>query len=318
MFCVEKDLAMCGLACVLCSVTDCPGCKARGCAGASDCSVYRCATEKGLDGCYQCDDFPCGEKMLQGVRNRAFNRYTQQFGKAALLERLRINQENGIVYHRPDGLKGDYDAPETEEDMLRLIRFGHRDPYVKCPEFETAHFRLRQVREEDAEALLRAFYGDLSAWMFYGNEMCNSIFAGRYATLDEMKKCIRVWLAVYADRFFIRLTVLDKKSETPIGTIEIFDNIHSEDNWKQEEARHGLVLHMDLAEHCEKQAYIAELLDLADREINEIFGFDHILIRAAPEAGERIAALRDAGYVPFAWEPGREHYYVKRRYPQGD
>ncbi len=50
-----KDMALCGLACVLCSETDCPGCKARGCSQVSDCSVYQCSTGRGLDGCYQCD-----------------------------------------------------------------------------------------------------------------------------------------------------------------------------------------------------------------------------------------------------------------------
>lgn len=125
---MEKDLAICGLACVLCSEAQCPGCKRQGCAQGSDCSVYQCATAKGLDGCYQCDDFPCAQDMLQGTRNRAFGRYARTHGKQALLERLRINAENGIVYHRPGGLQGDYDLPATEEAVIRLIHFGTHNP----------------------------------------------------------------------------------------------------------------------------------------------------------------------------------------------
>jgi len=119
-FYVEKDLGVCGLACVLCGAEDCSGCKARACKSGCNCSVYKCATAKGLDGCYQCDEFPCGEDMHSKVRNRAFNIYAKKHGKAALLERLRINNEAGIAYHRPDG-KGDYDLLETEEEILLLI-----------------------------------------------------------------------------------------------------------------------------------------------------------------------------------------------------
>jgi len=186
------------------------------------------------------------------------------------------------------------------------------DPYAKCPEFDTEHFHLRQVREEDAEALLHAFYGDLSEWMFYGTDMSRSIFAGRYATLDEMRKCIRSWLEEYKNRYYIRFTVIDKETNKAVGTIEVFDNIHSEKKWKIEFVLHGFVLHIDLALPYETKEYIAELLDLANREFFRLFGFSYLLIRAVPEAKERIAALLADGYEPFEWERGREHYYAKK------
>ena len=44
--------------------------------------------------------------------------------KQALIDRLRINHNNGIVYHKPDKTPGDYDVFETEEEIYRLIRFG--------------------------------------------------------------------------------------------------------------------------------------------------------------------------------------------------
>ena len=125
-FYAQKDLAMCGLACVLCSNEDCPGCKARGCNEVSFCSVYKCVTEKALDGCYQCDEFPCEDKWLQHIRIRAFNRYAKEYGKEALLERLKVNFEKGVTYHRPNDLKGDYDLLDSEDEIIQLIHTGKR------------------------------------------------------------------------------------------------------------------------------------------------------------------------------------------------
>jgi RimJ/RimL family protein N-acetyltransferase len=306
----KRGIGYCGLACVLCSYEDCPGCVAK-ITGGGDCRAGKCVIEKGIDGCYACAEYPCEEKILQGKRNKAFNRYAREFGQQALIGRLRDNNDSGIIYHKPDKSPGDYDVLETEDEIYYLLRYGRNDPYAKCPEFETEHFRLRQVREEDAEELLSAFYGDLSGWMFYGNDMCKSIFAGRYATLEEMKKCIRSWLKEYANRYYIRLTVIDKKTEKAVGTIEVFDNIHNEKKWKLEAVKHGFVLHIDFAVLYETREYISEILNLADEEFFRLFGFRYLLIRAVPEAKERIAALSNAGYEPFEWERGREHYYMK-------
>jgi len=310
----ERGLGYCGLACVLCSAEDCPGCKAST-TGGGDCSCGKCVAEKSIDGCYACPDYDtCTESMPHGKRSNVFIRYAREFGRQALIGRLRVNFEKGIAYHAPAGFQGDYDKPETEEEIYRLLRYGRNDPYENCPEFETDHFRLRQVREEDAEELLASFYGNLSGWMFFGNDMCKSIFAGRYATLEEMKKCIRSWLSEYKNRYYIRFTVLDKKTSQAIGTIEVFDNIHREKNWKLDAVKHGFVLHMDLAVPYETRAYISELLRLADREFYCLFDFEYLLIRAVPAATERIAALTAAGYEPFDWERGREHYYMKRNH----
>jgi hypothetical protein len=119
----EKGIGYCGLACVLCSDTKCPGCVI-GIGGGGDCSTGKCAAAKGIDGCYACDEYPCGESMLQGNRNKAFNRYMKEFGKQALIDRLRANYDGGIVYHRPDKTPGDYDVLETEDEIYRLLRYG--------------------------------------------------------------------------------------------------------------------------------------------------------------------------------------------------
>ncbi len=289
-FIERRGIAYCGLACVLCGDKECPGCAAviaggDGCSG-EVCSVGKCAVGKGVAGCYACPDYStCAESMPHGKRNRAFNRYAREFGRDALIDRLRVNHKNGITYHKPDGLTGDYDAPETEAEIFQLLRYGRNDPYAKCPEFDTEHFHLRQVREEDAEDLL-CFYGDLSGWMFYGNDWSNGIFSSEHPTVEEMRNCIKSWLDVYKDKFYIRMSVIDKASGKPIGTVEIFDNL--------DRAKRGAALHIDLSGSHETRERIAELLTLADNEFFSLFGFKYLIVHAAPNAAERIKALRSA------------------------
>ena len=196
----KRGIAYCGLACVLCSNKDCPGCAVE-IANGGGCNAGKCAAQKGVDGCYACPEYDsCGKIMLHGKRYRVFNRYAREFGNDALVERLRVNWKNGITYDRPDKSPGDYEILETEDEIYQLLRYGRNDPYAKCPEFITEHFYLQQVRTEDAEELL-CFYGDLSEWIFFGNAMSNKIFASRHATLEEMQKCIAIWLDEYRNKY---------------------------------------------------------------------------------------------------------------------
>ena len=127
----KRGIGYCGLACVLCSDEGCLGCVV-GIAGGGNCSAGKCAAEKSIDGCYACTEYDiCEEGMPHGKRSRAFNRYAQEFGKQALIDRLRVNYENGITYHRPDKLPGDYDRCEAEKEIIDLLKNGKPDPYKK-------------------------------------------------------------------------------------------------------------------------------------------------------------------------------------------
>lgn len=277
-FCKEKDLAMCGLACVLCHQQDCPGCKARGCQQESSCTVLRCVMEKGLDGCYQCNDFPCGENMLKGARKLAFNRYARRFGKEALLQRLKINADGGIVYHRPDKIVGDYDLPETEEEVLRLLHFSVSDPYICCPVIETEHFTLRRIRPEDAEPLLHC-YGDPEAQALFNADNCTVDF--RFQAVAEMRECIENWLREYHRCAYIRFAVVDKARDIPVGTIEMFGS-----------GNKSGVLRLDLASVYEKREYLRELLAQCVRDFYLLFQVRRIRTKIPELAKERAAVCK--------------------------
>lgn len=121
----EKGLAYCGLACCVCSQNEiCAGCRNDGCTGREWCRNRNCCIEKGIRGCWECADFPCGEGMLEKLKPRVFSKFASRCGEEALLDRLEENEAAGIVYHYEGGFTGDYDAAETEECLVDLILYG--------------------------------------------------------------------------------------------------------------------------------------------------------------------------------------------------
>ncbi len=277
----EKDLGMCGLACVLCREEECIGCKVRGCKNGCDCSAYQCANEKSLDGCYECEKFPCEERMLQGTRNRAFNQYARNYGKQALLDRLKINFENGINYHSPDGGTSHYDSLATEEDIMRLIRFGTHTPYINCPTLETDIFIYRLVEKNDADDLIKC-YSDSKSQELFNSINCSTNFS--FNTLDELRKYIDYWLLDYSQQAYVRFAIMDKSTKVVVGTIEMFGMIG------QYKVERG-ILRLDLISTYENKAALDEIINMCVENFYLLFDVKEIATRAVPQAAIRIETL---------------------------
>ncbi len=122
------SIAYCGLVCGLCHLRDqCDGCKqtARLCARSDVCYQRRCCLERGLQGCWECAEFPCGKDMhstTHDLRIRAFVAFIQAEGAEALADCLLHNESRGIHY----GLGKDYDGKSSEADVIRLLKTGQR------------------------------------------------------------------------------------------------------------------------------------------------------------------------------------------------
>ena len=65
--------------------------------------------------------------MLQSLRTQAFVRYIGKFGMERMLAQLEAGEKEGIVYHYPGLLTGDYDGMENEEDVWALLE-GNKKP----------------------------------------------------------------------------------------------------------------------------------------------------------------------------------------------
>lgn len=121
--CERKGIAYCGLACCVCSENkSCPGCRSGGCDNHGGCRNYNCCREKGLNGCWECERFPCGGGMLEKPRIRAFARFAKKYGTDELVRCLMKNKADGIVYHYDGQLVGDYDKCETEDEIIAMIK----------------------------------------------------------------------------------------------------------------------------------------------------------------------------------------------------
>lgn len=60
-----KAIAFCGLACCVCSKNKgCVGCQDGGCESHGWCKNYNCCKEKGLNGRWECSEFPFTGCML--------------------------------------------------------------------------------------------------------------------------------------------------------------------------------------------------------------------------------------------------------------
>ena len=85
----EKGMGFCGLACCLCEEKEgCLGCREGTCPEKERCRPYECAQSRALEGCWQCEEFPCQAPVLQSLRTQAFVGYISKFGMEKIMDRL--------------------------------------------------------------------------------------------------------------------------------------------------------------------------------------------------------------------------------------
>lgn len=179
------------------------------------------------------------------------------------------------------------------------------DAYTACPNYETEHYLLRLVQESDAEALLKC-YSDPKAQKLFNADNCTNDFS--FSTLTEMRDCIKFWIAEYNRGSFVRWAITDRIRGNAVGTIEMFCDPH----WPMIDGKAGGCLRIDILPQYETNTHLSEILQMANDEFFTLFSAEFMLVKAIPEATERIAALKENGFVPFELSnPEFRHYYAK-------
>jgi hypothetical protein len=65
---IKNSIAYCGLVCRLCNEVksgQCIGCRGK----SSGCSIKVCAQGKNINGCWECDAFPCDEVVFKNIKS---------------------------------------------------------------------------------------------------------------------------------------------------------------------------------------------------------------------------------------------------------
>lgn len=86
-----------------------------------ECYHKRCSLISNLNGCWECEKFPCSEgNMFNNIRVRSFVEFIKDKGLETFIDCIVRNQQNGITY----GDNNDYDKVSTLEEIIGLINQG--------------------------------------------------------------------------------------------------------------------------------------------------------------------------------------------------
>lgn len=129
----ELGIAICGLACCLCSENiNCKGCRQDGfkdlswCKDADWCENRKCCIEKNIAACHECNNSECRKGLFKDkIKPRAFTEFVRRYSINELLDCLERNEKSGIVYHR-EGIMGDYDYFDDIEELIQFIKTGKK------------------------------------------------------------------------------------------------------------------------------------------------------------------------------------------------
>ncbi|QFJ53525.1 GNAT family N-acetyltransferase [Pseudobutyrivibrio xylanivorans] len=177
--------------------------------------------------------------------------------------------------------------------------------YEECPVLENDRFLLRFVTQEDATDLLKV-YSDKNALPFFNSDNCHGDNF-YYPTKEKMDKAIDFWLYSYNQKFFVRWTIIDKKTEEAIGTIELFHRTAEDD------FNHVGVLRLDVRSDYEKAETINELLSIIILPSYDLFECTEIISKVPVYAIERMDAFSKYGFEKSETllEGTMDHYLYK-------
>ena len=159
--------------------------------------------------------------------------------------------------------------------------------YEECPSVENERFFLRSVKEQDCEDLFRV-YSDRNAVPLFNSDNCHGDDF-YYKTPKRMLQGIRMWLQSYAQRQFVRWSIVDKCAGCAIGTIELFC---------REAEKREIVLRLDLRSDYEREEPIAAILAMLFPQVYGWFACERLITKAIPMAGSRIRVLKQMGFAP--------------------
>ncbi len=164
--------------------------------------------------------------------------------------------------------------------------------YENCPQFQNECFVLRLVQKQDCSDLLKV-YSDEKAVPLFNSDNCHgdNFF---YQTAERMAQAIDFWIFSYQHQYFVRWSIIDRKSGEAIGTIELFHR-DAEDAFTNT----GL-LRLDLRSDYEQEDRIEKILSLILEPAYELFECETVSTKAISQAAVRRGVLMRMGFTESA------------------
>ena len=162
------------------------------------------------------------------------------------------------------------------------------DIYRTCPALESEKFLFRLVQDEDCNDLLKV-YSDKNALPFFNSDNCNGDNF-YYPTKERMAEAIGFWKTAYENRWFVRLSVVDKSVSGVIGTVELCLRV-SEDRFNQMG-----ILRVDVRSDYETEDALYDIFSFLTPRLEGMLGCQGVLTKAPVYAVERINAVQKAGF----------------------
>ena len=163
-----------------------------------------------------------------------------------------------------------------------------KDVYEICPTFEDEKFLLRFSTLQDAKELVKV-YGDKNALPFFNSDNCHGDNF-YYPDEQRMQQAIKFWLDSYDAKYFVRWTIVEKKTKKAIGSVECFHRVAGD------AFDHVGVLRVDVGSPYEKADVISEILELLFPAYFELFHCKSIITKVPVYAVERIQAVKRVGF----------------------
>lgn len=173
-----------------------------------------------------------------------------------------------------------------------------KNVYEECPSFENAVFFIRKLEGTDLGDLLK-IYSDKKAVPFFNTDNCHGDDF-YYTTAERMQQAVNFWLEAYRNGWFVRWSVIDKRADEVIGTIEAFHR-DADDFFDN-----AGVIRLDLRSDYETEDCIVSVLRLIRNACYDLFYCDKLVTKGTGSS-ERIKALRSLGFVESS-EPLVGHY----------
>ncbi|MCM1107170.1 MAG: helix-turn-helix domain-containing protein [Blautia sp.] len=203
--------------------------------------------------------------------------------------------EDSLISREPDGSYNEDYCRFCHADIKVKSTFLRPDwrkmymnIYQTCPVIEGEDFLLRRTKEEDCDSLFKV-YSDKNALPFFNSDNCDGDNF-YYETKERMADALRFWDTAYENGWFARLSIVDKKADAVIGTVELCLRV-SEDAFD-----HMGILRIDVGSRHEREDVLSAILALITPRIPELLGGAGILTKAPVYAVERIEALKKAGF----------------------